>query len=263
MPTGYDDSTSPNYNACYWHKDYADQKVRIIGLDCRNKYSGIVDPATGLPTDGGSSGNEQEVWLVARLAETLVGSGNTAAGYSVIVAGHYPLDNYDGDNTEWDDNAHKWVCNHKSTGGRVIDQKTGEVTNWHRYTSTLMAAAASMRWSNASGHNNIAEIIKHYMEQAGSNFVAFICGHTHNNLFFYPTNYPDILNICIDMAGGLRNMYYADQDTMGGYIANFVSFATSSKIVRIVRLGVKSDTLLTPINYITYDYYNRKVIQEG
>lgn len=263
MPTGYDDSTSPNYNACYWHKDYADQKVRIIGLDCRNKYSGIVDPATGLPTDGGSSGNEQEVWLVARMAETLVGSGNTAAGYSVIVAGHYPLDNYDGDNTEWDDNAHKWVCNHKSTGGRIIDQKTGEVTNWHRYTSTLMAAAASMRWSNASGHNNIAEIIKHYMEQAGSNFVAFICGHTHNNLFFYPTNYPDILNICIDMAGGLRNMYYADQDTMGGYIANFLSFATSSKIVRIVRLGVKSDTLLTPINYITYDYYNRKVIQEG
>lgn len=263
MPMGYDDSDSANYNACYWHKDYPSQKVRLIGLDCRNKYSGIVDPATGLPTDGGSSGNEQEVWLVARLAETLVGSGNSAAGYSVIVVGHYPLDNYDGDNTEWDDNAHKWVCNHNSSGGRVINQKTSEVTNWHRYTSSSMSAAASMRWSNGSGVNNIAEIIKHYMEQAGSNFVAFLCGHTHNNLFFYPTNYPDILNICIDMAGGLRNMVYANQDTMGGYIANFLSFATSSKIVRIVRLGVKSDTLLTPIHYMTYDYDNRKVIQEG
>lgn len=263
MPMGYDDSDSANYNACYWHKDYPSQKVRLIGLDCRNKYSGIVDPATGLPTDGGSSGNEQEVWLVARLAETLVGSGNSAAGYSVIVAGHYPLDNYSGNDMEWDDNAHKWVCNHNSTGGRVISQKTGEVTNWHRYTSTSMAAAASMRWSNASGHNNIAEIIRHYMTQEGSNFVAFLCGHTHNNLFFYPTDYPDILNICIDMAGGLRNMNYANQDTMGGYIANFLSFATSSKIVRIVRLGVKSDILLTPIHYMTYDYGNRKVIQEG
>ena len=265
MPTGYNDSTSPNYNACFWHKDYADQKVRIIGLDCRNKFDGEVDPATGEIVSAGTNytTNEQEVWLIDKLNETLESSSSTAAGYSVIIVGHYPLDNYNGDNIEWNDSTHKWVCNYKSTGGRVISQKTGEVTNWHRYTSTSMTAAASMRWSNASGVNNIAEIIKHYMEQEGSNFVAFLCGHTHNNLFFYPTNYPDILNICIDMAGGLRDMNYANQDTMGGYIANFLSFATSSKIVRIVRLGVKSDTLLTPINYMCYNYALRKVVQEG
>jgi hypothetical protein len=119
-----------------------------------------------------------------------------------------------------------------------------------------------MRWANADGHNNIAEIIKYYMEE-GMNFAAYVCGHTHNNLFFYPTRYPDILNVCIDMAGNLRDMMYADNGTMGGYIANVISFNTTGKRLNIVRLGVKSDVYLTPINYLCYDYANRKVIQEA
>lgn len=267
MPDGYDDSSSPNYQACFWHKDYPTQKVRLIGLDCMDKYSGTVDPATGLPTDGGSTGYEQEVWLCERLAETLPNSGDDAEGYTVIVCSHYTLDDYNtqtyGENKEWNDSTHSWVYNHKSTGGRVINQKTGEVSNWHRYSQVLQESVTTMRWSNASGQNNIGAILEHYIAQEGSNFAAFICGHTHNNLFFYPKNFPNVLNVCIDMAGNLRNMHYADQGTMGGYIANILSFDTTAKKIKIVRLGVKSDIFMTPIKYLCYDYDNRIVIQEG
>ena len=266
MPTGYDNATSQNYNACYWHKDFATQKVRLIGLDCMHKCDGVVDPENGTITTAGTTGNEQEEWLCARLAETLEGSGNSAEGYTVVIAGHYPLDDYDvvtnGENKAWDDDTHEWVCNQKDTGGRIIDNKTGKVSNWHRYTATQYISLPSMRWANADGHNNIAEIIKYYMEE-GMNFAAYVCGHTHNNLFFYPTKYPDILNVCIDMAGNLRDMMYADNGTMGGYIANVISFNTTGKRLNIVRLGVKSDVYLTPINYLCYDYANRKVIQEA
>lgn len=266
MPTGYDDSTSPNYNACYWHKDYPSSKVRVIGLDCRNKFKGEVNPATGAVTVANdNTTNEQEIWLAERLAETLTDSGNEAAGYYVIIAGHYPLDGFDvsanGENKVWDNENHEWTYNQKSTGGRVLNQ-SGNVTNWHRYTSRLYSPAAAWRWANSNNHNNIAEIIKYYMEQEGSHFVAFLCGHTHNNLFFYPTRYPNILNICADMAGNLRDMNYANIGD-SGYIANYMSFFPALGLIRIVRLGVHSDYFLTPINYITYDYANHKVIQEG
>ena len=253
MPTGYDDSNSPNYKACFWHKDFDNQKVRLIGLDCRNKFNGVVNPATGaIVTDDNNTTNEQEVWLAARLAETLPNSGNSAAGYTVVIAAHYPLDGFAGDN-----------ANGNTEGGRVINQKTGEVTNWHRTFNTEYAPEASMRWANSDNVNNIAEIIKYYMNQEGSHFAAYLCGHTHNNLFFYPARYPDILNVCIEMAGNIRDEYYSNKSTMGNFIANIVSFNTSASLMKIVRLGVKSDNYLTPLNFLCYNYATRKIVHEG
>ena len=34
-------------------------------------------------------------------------------------------------------------------------------------------------------------------------------------------------------------------------------------LLKIVRLGIKSNMYLIPNNYLTYDYINKKVISEG
>lgn len=272
MPTGYTDSDSANYQACYWYKDYTAQKVRLIGLDCMDKCDGVVNPATGEIETAGTTGNEQELWLVERLAETLPNSGNTAEGYSVVVCGHYPLDGYSGDNKKYDNSTLSWVYNQNALrdaesgvtpGGRVFSEKTNAVMNFHRRSASEYSPNPTMRWANSDDINNIANILDYYAHLEGSNFIAYLGGHVHNNLFFYPTKYPDLLNICVDMAGHLREMYYADQVNMGGFVSNLISFNTSGKLIKIARLGVKSDVWLTPLNYICYDYVNRKVVSEG
>ena len=40
QPTNVDDSSSEEYKACYWYKDYAEKNVRLIALDCMVKATG-------------------------------------------------------------------------------------------------------------------------------------------------------------------------------------------------------------------------------
>ena len=66
QPTGVDDSTSGDYLACYYYKDYATQGIRLIVLD-------------------------SEQWDTAQLDWfTNVLTGARTAGYAVIVASHIP-----------------------------------------------------------------------------------------------------------------------------------------------------------------------------
>lgn len=285
----YDSEFGANYHRpsgkCYWYKDYTSQKVRMIGLDCMHRFDGIVDPTTG-QQDGDNAGlkhltTEQEEWLVARLNETIT-SGNAANGFSVIVACHYPLDDFnytvDGENMEWDDTTHKWVCNQKSTGGRVINQKTGEVTNWHYlYGDLNLEAKFSLRnrvsdgypegaWPNYTKgvYNNFGEIIKTWMS-AGGKFVAWLCGHVHGDLMYYPKPFPNILTIAINQAGSLGwNNIAAERDTtFARCVANYIAVDTTHSLLKIVRIGMKDSRLLVPTTYLCYDYANHKVIQEG
>ncbi|MBR3466099.1 MAG: metallophosphoesterase [Bacteroidales bacterium] len=291
MPDGYDDSTNPNYHACYWHKDYEDQKVRIIGLDCLHRFDGILNPQTGEITTAGLKWvtNEQELWLISKLNETL-DSENAAYGYSVIVCCHYPIDNFSGDNEEWNDATHKFVYNQKRTGGRVMSHRSGDAVNFHAATVTSYTSAIKFNLNNrvdngygdGKGYywyddndvkrtnytqgstNNIANIIQNWMGRGGK-FVAWLCGHTHVDYMWYPTKYPDILCVVIDQAGCLRGTNSGDRaaGTNNRPCINYYSVDTKNGLFKIVRIGCSINRLMVEKRYMCYDYINKKVIREG
>jgi hypothetical protein len=267
---------------CYWYKDYTSQKVRLIGLDCMHRFDGIVDPTTG-QQDGDYAGlkhltTEQEEWLVERLNATLDNS-NAAYGYSVIIACHYPLDDYSGDNMTWNESSHKFVCNQNDYGGRVINQKTNDVTNWHYYLGEALSLEAkfSLRnrvndgypnspWPNYTkgSFNNFGEIVKAWMSNGGK-FVAWLSGHVHGDGMYYPSAFPDILTIAINQAGSMSWNNIAAERSMSynRCVANYYGIDTTHGLLKIVRIGMKDQRLLIPTTYFTYDYINKKVISEG
>ena len=280
MPDGYDDPTSPNYKACYYHKDYAEQKVRLICLDCMHRFDGIVDPETGQPVEG-STGiktenltTEQEEWLVEKLNETLDNSDN-AYGYSVVVACHFPLDDYTTFNVKpWAERVHDYTdFNRNDDGGVVMDYKTGESTNWQymqQFPPFIMEGYFCLRnhtGFNANGFpvkgnvNNFGNIIDAFINRGGK-FVVWLSGHVHCDMLYYPDNYPNIL-VCANTMAGQGNGTDREDRAIKGVAANFVAIDTANGLFKIVRLGLNTNKYLTPINYLCYDYINKKIISEG
>lgn len=133
MPDGNDDPKSKFYKSCFWHKDFPEAKIRLIGADCMHFYDTFRHKTS-----------EQEEWLTARLEDTLDPS-NPAYGYSVIVASHYPLDNFEGENGMWDEAAHKFKFNSSPEGGIVIDFKSSAPTPFH--TISMKSFKAEKRFA--------------------------------------------------------------------------------------------------------------------
>ena len=285
----YDSEFGTSYHRpegkCYWYKDYAEQKVRLIGLDCMHRFDGVMsfNNTTGrweISSDGlKHKTDEQEQWLFDRLMETLT-TGNAAYGYSVVVCGHFPLDDFSGDNMQWDENSHKFVCNRNENGGRVISQKTNDVVNFNFYPTTYTSYDRKFVWRNRvdNGYsqgapwpnytkgteNNVGEIIQKW-QQDGGKFVAFFSGHVHGDLMYYPTKFPSLLTIAINQAGGIRPNNLGDKSdiTYGRMVANYYAIDTFHGFLKIVRIGMKDTMHLMSLRYLCYDYINKKVISEG
>ena len=292
MPSGYDDPASPYYQACYWHKDYTAQKIRLIGVDCMYRFDGIlakdgnndfiVDSETGMLAiaDGGEGlaklTTEQETWLKNLLDETL-DSENAAYGYSVVVICHYPLDDCDGFNSlgSIGSDSRGW-SNVGADGGIVLNHRTGDTVNFH-YGSADAAltlsgtfdlrnrvADSSVYGFHKGDVNNFGDILQKWQDNGGQ-FVAWICGHTHIDRFYYPKKYPNMLCVVIDQAGSLRgsSIEYRKQGEYNNNCANYYSIDTQNGLFKIVRLGLNSDKLLTAKNYLCYNYKNKIVVNEG
>lgn len=255
MPTGYDDPTSPYYKACFWHKDYTSAKVRLIGLDAIHRFDGTLDPnnnwaklTNGIKHDS----TEQEEWLIAKLAEA------KALGYSVVLCGHYALDDYDNGNV----------------GGRVVSQRTNDVVNWHYRNDIALTSdakynyrnrvtsSADRGWSKGTV-NNIANIIQAFKNDGGK-FVAYLHGHNHYEMFYYPKNYPDLLCIAAPQTGYMRGGATVSKPflDMTRLSANFICFDTEYGLIKMMRFGSKTNRFLQPMNCICYDYQNKIVINE-
>lgn len=274
-PTGYDDDTSDYYKACYWHKDYEDQKVRLISVDCIHRFDGVYDPQTKSISTAGIKKLtiEQEVWLQELMEDTL-DSENDAYGYSVIVMCHYPLDDFTStENEQWNDTTHKWEYNQSQ--GRVKSGRTMDTVNFHDVTTTSLTldkrfcmrnrttSTADYGYSKGT-ENNMAAIIKKFMD-AGGKFVAWVCGHCHDDYMYYPSNYPGILVVANNQAGALRGSgVAARQEGMRiRTAANYISIDTLRGQLSLVRIGLTHDRNLTSRQYLCYDYINKKVISEG
>lgn len=55
----------------------------------------------------------------------------------------------------------------------------------------------------------------------------------------------------------------AEDRTVAAGSANFVAVDTMHNLLKVVKLGHTTNRYLTPINYICYDYINKKIINEG
>ena len=263
FPDGYDNPSSPYYKSCFWHKDFESARIRIIGLDCVH-FNESFRYVTG----------EQEEWLTARLVETL-DPGSAVCGYSVIVVCHYPLDDFKGDNESWDEAAHRFVFNKNPKGGRVMDGRTGAVTNFHyyglngytankRFSLRSRVATADAQYGYQSGPDNpFGDIIQAWVDKGGK-FVVWLSGHCHADMLYYPEKYPGLLCLAIDQAGNLRgnNVAAREDGTESRVCANYYSVDTQNGLFKIVRLGLPRDRFLIGKDVFCYDYLNRVVVFE-
>ena len=273
-PDGVDDSESPDYKAMYWYKDYADQKIRLIGIDGIHHYDNVRYTT-----------REQEDWLEDTLAAT-------PSDYSVIFACHFGLDDFYGHNIYWDDEEHKWICNENATGG-IVMKDVDTVAKFHDrgingYTCNAQMALR-VKYIPSGGtygqrvntdENPIGDIIQDWID-GGGKCVAWIGGHTHTDYMFYPTKYPSILNIvntCARSAWETNmgttldtsvtpSVHYSPVNLATGtfedYCANIYVFDTQNGFVKIIRVGRSMDKYLIKKDYLCYDYVNKKVISEG
>jgi hypothetical protein len=267
MPVGYNIPGHANENACFWHKDYPEGKLRVVGLDCMHYYDGVRFLT-----------NEQETWLTALLNETL-NSSSSVYRYGVVFLSHYALDDFSGANAEWDEAEHKFIYNSSSSGGYAMNRSTGQATYFHSGGSASNAdpkfcwrvkqpgSGANYSKSIKTNTNGIGDIIEAW-RQNGGNYIAWLCGHRHLDYVIYPTKYPHLLNIGIAVAGTTRsdnNLNHTREDgTEGHTVANFISFNASSNLIKIIRLGSRRGANMKPIRcmcinsqtgVISYDGY--------
>lgn len=263
MPKGYDNPFSPYYKSCFWHKDFPEAKIRLIGLDCMHYNDGFRYHTS-----------EQEEWLASILDETLK-PGNPAFEYSVIVATHYPVDDFNGNNEVWNDASHRFEYNFSPSGGRVIDHRTGDMTNFHG--PSTMSYEANKRFSmrkkrSAPGEqfgyvcveeNPLADVVQTWVDKGGK-LVVWLTGHCHNDMLYYPSKYPGILCLTLDQAGNLRGNSVTDrgEDLESRFCANYYGIDTQHGLFKIVRMGLSMNRFMVRKDILCYDYLKRKVIFE-
>jgi hypothetical protein len=100
----------------------------------------------------------------------------------------------------------------------------------------------------------------------GGNFVVWLCGHMHYDLFYYPTNYPEIPVMTITQAGSYTSTPSASRARpYDRYAANFVSVynAGTYSVIKIVRLGAKRDVTLATRRYLVYYGNSKTIMREG
>lgn len=269
--------------------------IRLIGLDCMYRFDGTLktikenDAITSFVFDNNNmidvkdnyeglakTTTEQETWFYNKLMETL-DPENDAYGYEVICVDHYPLDDLPAGNI-LDQNG----CN--TTSGKVLNYRTNDRVNFEFENVNTTANLSNTFWLNnriidsnydytESGRkgygftrgddNNFGDILQFFQNQGGK-VIAWICGHTHRDHFYYPAKYPNILTVVIDRAGEKRTNTYTRRNSLGNntLCANFYAIDIIHGQFKIIRLGLNTNSRLEALNTLCYDYKNKKVISE-
>lgn len=199
----------PSADVCYYYKDYATQKIRLICLDVQFWDS------------------DELAWLETTLA------GAKTAGYGVVIAAHCIPDAVTG-YTETNFTSY------------VYPDSNSSYSSFGRYTNGAAVPA-----------------IESFMNDGGE-FICWMCGHNHRNRFTKCTNSPNITVVQIENAGNFNSSLHENERTGLGCFsrtcANAVSFNTSDKLIKIVRIGTNMDSHMRKADYLCFDYATRQVI---
>jgi hypothetical protein len=94
-------------------------------------------------------------------------------------------------------------------------------------------------------------------------FVCYLCGHMHDDVICYNTDYPDQLFVAVVDAYGWQN-YDSDLDRAHDPDAfNLFFVDRTNHCFKLIRIGANCDTYLRLRNSITIDYNSKAVISEN
>ena len=151
-----------------------------------------------------------------------------AKGFSVLVCQHMPLKNLV-----------KIDCNF--TGRDMYE------TGWYDETNRYQAEVDTFK-------------------KEGGSFIMWLAGHTHWDELHYNKDYPDQLCYCIDATNREQCEAYSFVMRPKGRkamdLANAVVVDTSTKTVKMIRVGVNLDRFLRPMNGITFNYETGEIISQ-
>jgi hypothetical protein len=97
---------------------------------------------------------------------------------------------------------------------------------------------------------------------AGGHFIAWLTGHTHQDMFVKIQNYPDQLIIACNTASYTMtwrtNIKIKDSDAMDDF--DIVSIEPKKKYIRLYKVGITHDRHGRFIGSLVYDYVNKRII---
>ena len=100
----------------------------------------------------------------------------------------------------------------------------------------------------------------------GGEFVCYIAGHVHYDIFVKSISYPNQMCICIDALNVYQSNVYSDTQRTNGTksqdLANLITFDTASKVVKINRVGADTDHYLRSKKCMTFKYLTGEIICE-
>ena len=103
-------------------------------------------------------------------------------------------------------------------------------------------------------------------KKSGGNFVMYLAGHLHRNELCYNKDYPNQLFFCIDTSSVEQceaNSYVMrTKGRKAQDLADAVVVDTSTKTVKMIRVGVNTDSFLRPTNGITFNYETGEIISQ-
>ena len=104
----------------------------------------------------------------------------------------------------------------------------------------------------------------HDFTESGGEFICYISGHSHFNNFFRNSSYPNQHCIILDAADSFFGNRYGDTQRVEGTrsqdIAAFLVLDTSSKALKMIRIGADIDHYLRPIHCLTFRYLTGDIL---
>ena len=106
--------------------------------------------------------------------------------------------------------------------------------------------------------------VKTFMDNGGK-FACYLAGHTHWDMMCYNNDFPDQICICVSctVTTGRDGDQYRGYNTKSQDAANVVVIDTTTKTVKLIRVGANMDYYLRPRNELTISYETKKIIAQN
>ena len=133
-----------------------------------------------------------------------------------------------------------------------------------RFSMREKKSAPTEQYGYVNGEKNpLADVVQAWVDKGGK-FIVWLTGHCHDDMFYYPSKYPDLLCLTLDQAGNLRGNSLTDrgEDLESRFCANYYGVDTQNGLFKIVRLGLSMNRFMVQTDVLCYDYIHRKVIFE-